>query len=182
MDRGSPGPRGETCAVTGGPPTPCTVERPFVFRVQDAAGRGPYRPGFSHVWMDLIHEQRNPTIMDEFGLPLIESMAPENANGCAFETLRQAARWFSPAERGRLDMWGYRLVVMRVDRILARSERQALVTRRLPFRHGAVALRWDLLDPASLDAAEREAVVPPAATSSHKHMINQNKTGDGGEG
>jgi hypothetical protein len=120
----------------------------FVFRIQSPEdGRGPYRPGFSHVWTDMLHEARNPTIMDEFGLDLIEAMSPNNANGCAFDCLEQAGKWFSPIERKKLDRWGYCPFIMRA-KIVARSERQLLVTRPWPFVRRSVRLSWDHVDAA----------------------------------
>lgn len=116
-----------------------------VFRVQDAEGRGPYRPGYSHTWTDADHD-RNPPMFDEFGWPANDKISdlwnPNETGGCAFRTLEQLHKWFSPTERARLERSGYSIVTLSVDRIIAESDRQLVFGRIRPLRNGCAVLPW----------------------------------------
>ena len=116
-----------------------------VLRVQDREGRGPYRPGFSHVWIDDDHTGSCPSIFDDFGPDVVNKMSLADANGCAFRNLDAAAKWFSRKEALALQKLGYSLVAMTVDRVIAESETQMLVSRRKPFRDGCVVIPWATL-------------------------------------
>lgn len=112
----------------------------IIYRVQDDSGRGPYRPGTSHRWKDNDHDARNPTFFTEFGIGVVDDRKPGEAMGCAFLSLGQFYTWFSPAERTRLRLIGYRLCRMTADRIVAKSDRQVVFTRMRPLRKGATVL------------------------------------------
>lgn len=104
-----------------------------VFRIQDADGRGPYKPGFSHVWCDDFGAPPPPTWMHEFP-SVLRRMNDETAHyGTACRSIEQLRKWFTPTELCRLQLLGYHLVVMEVDRVLAESKNQLVFARRKPL-------------------------------------------------
>lgn len=128
--------------------TPSRAFMPFVFRIQDAEGRGPYRPGTSHRWADVDGPVPPPPFYEEFGQAIFDHFKAGWANGCAFETMAQLTAWFSPTERARLAMLGYRIVRFRPDRILGASENQMVVSRQRPFRDNVLTIAWPDADDA----------------------------------
>lgn len=103
-----------------------------VLRIQDADGRGPYKPGFSGVWCDNFGAPPPPTWMQEF--PGLLRRMNENAHyGAACRSVEQIRKWFTPTELLRLHLLGYRLVAMEADRILAESKNQIVFMRRKPL-------------------------------------------------
>lgn len=102
-----------------------------ILRVQDKGGRGPWRPGFSHIWT-------NP---DRAGLPqAIWEVWPDlkfNSNvlhyGCGCRSKEQLAKWFDAYELSNLYMLGFRLVSIKPDRILAENEDQVVFGVRQPL-------------------------------------------------
>lgn len=116
-----------------------------VYRVQDAEGRGPYRPGFSHTWKDPEHDFRNPSIFDDFPTFNPRRLPNGFAYGCAFRTIGHLTDWFSSRELGRLALMGYRVVQIDVENIIAESPRQVIVARRRPLRIGATEVNAPLV-------------------------------------
>ena len=117
----------------------------FVYRVQDGSGRGPYRPGFSHLWTDVTHALRNPTYFAELGWEpseMADKFATYEKGGCGKRTVEQLRRWFSEAERARLNARGYSIVRMKVDRILAESDRQLVFARKTPLKQNVIVVSW----------------------------------------
>jgi hypothetical protein len=80
--------------------------------------------------------------MEEFGDRLFSMMDRFPHNGCAFASLLQLQAWFTPAEQGRLNQLGYRIVRFRPDRIIASSEHQLVVQRAKPFAEIADHVPW----------------------------------------
>lgn len=116
-----------------------------IYRVQDAEGRGPYKPGLSDRWTDVDHEERNPSIFEDFKIsPMdLRLLWRECENGgCAFRTQQSLQAWFGMIERLRLEELGYFVVTMLVDRILLESERQLIFARIRPLRLGVIKLPW----------------------------------------
>ena len=111
-----------------------------VYRVQDAHGRGPWRPGFSHRWV----EGREDHIVlkswiEEFpDLRMIA--APSTHCGCGCETLEQLRRWFTESEYQTLLGLGYRCVRLDIDRILASGPTQCVFVRHRALRKGATVI------------------------------------------
>lgn len=105
-----------------------------IFRIQDADGRGPYKPGFSHRWVDQrADDTHRPPYFVEF--PHISRLLlPGWHYGCGFRTARQLHRWFSQAEVGRLKKLGYDVVLLDVDRIIAESDNQLVFACVEPLR------------------------------------------------
>lgn len=127
-----------------------------VFRIQDADGRGPFKPGFSSSWTD---EEFAPSMLSlppwgtEFGWDLIEKKGwPGEHFGTAVRSLSALNRWFSPTEQRKLSILGYRAVELRADRILAESDCQLVFARRKPLRLGAKPQPWPWT--LALEAAE----------------------------
>ena len=111
-----------------------------IYRIQDAEGRGPYRPGFAHRWTDpdAPTSSRQPFFF-EFPDLDIARLDP-GRSGCGFRTMDQLLRWFTPFERQKLAALGYAVVSMEADEILAESEYQLVFKRRLPLSIGALAI------------------------------------------
>ena len=111
-----------------------------IYRVQDADGRGPWKPGFSHTWVE-DHDEKwfesHPTWWQDFGLtPLkINITGMPMGSGCA--SIGQLQDWFTPTEYQKLKGLGYQAVKMEVGRILAQSAVQVVFERARPLQEGA---------------------------------------------
>jgi len=116
-----------------------------IFRVQDSDGRGPYRLGFSRFWVD-DDGPANAPWWTEIGVPIDVAhawMDDDHHWGCGFSTIDQFCRWFSPAERARLDRFGYILVLLNPDRVIATTPTQVVFGCKRPLRD-AVEMRVKL--------------------------------------
>jgi hypothetical protein len=100
-----------------------------IFRIQDKDGRGPWKPGFSHNWVEDRADAKNLLPwFDEFGrVDGLVLYGEWCGSGC--ETIEQIKRWFTPKEYKTLLKYKYNLVKMRVDRILGRSDIQVFFGR-----------------------------------------------------
>lgn len=106
-----------------------------LYRVQDAEGRGPFRPGFSRSWRD-EHGPSLPPIYDELGIAFdkLRTLVPFGmAAGCACRSMEELRRWFSRAELRRLARHGYSVVAFEPDHILAETPTQVLFAMRAPL-------------------------------------------------
>lgn len=92
--------------------------------------------------MDIGHNQRNPDIFQQFRMTVIERQWRRMFRGCAFRTIEQAQRWFSPTEIRKMHDLGYRFVKMDVERIFAASAEQVVFGRKLPLTEGADQIDW----------------------------------------
>lgn len=104
-----------------------------IFRIQDKAGRGPWKPGFSIHWVESREDHKNlhPWIF-EFGRVDKQVLFGEHCgSGC--ETIDQIKRWFTPREYKTLLSHGYRLVKMEVNRVIAKSDIQLFFGRAKPL-------------------------------------------------
>ena len=118
----------------------------IVFRVQDAEGRGPYRPGLSHKWTDDDH-WRNQSFFVEFGWSVEKVRTLWNRNesgGCGFRDLVGLHRWFGASECAKLDELGYSIVRMVADRIIAESRQQLVFARKKPLWVEYEMLPWSI--------------------------------------
>lgn len=114
-----------------------------IYRVQDAEGRGPFRPGVPRLWIDNSDQQIPPADwITEFGTDFMRSRDPKRWIGCGVRDLTTLNRWFTATEMKRLRELGYTLVAMHADRILAESENQVVFERDLPFTRGATVMRF----------------------------------------
>lgn len=135
-----------------------------VFRIQDADGRGPYKPGFSALWCDQYGNPPPPTWIEEFP-GLLRRMNEEAHYGAGCRSIGQLAKWFTPTELARLYVRGYRLVEMEVDRVLAESKNQLVFKRTKPLNvdikiHGLFEAQPDRPLPPS-HAEPRDVVHAP---------------------
>jgi hypothetical protein len=99
-----------------------------VLRVQDASGRGPYRPGFSRLWSD-PDGPIVPLWWEEIGQSLEaahSAMSEEYHWGCGFRTGEQFRAWFSDRELRKLDRFGFYLVRIAPDVIHAETPSQVV--------------------------------------------------------
>lgn len=107
----------------------------LVFRVQDADGRGPFKPGFSATWADDVRDFSMLPWFQEFGLYILERAPPDVVYfGSACRTEAQLRKWFSDAELNRLFLSGHRVVQIEADAILAESAIQLVFGCRKPIR------------------------------------------------
>lgn len=113
----------------------------LIYRIQDMHGRGPYKPGWSHVWQEyrcLVDGSKHPTMMDEFP-GIVDKLALRFAVagghfGCGFRSMEQLQRWFSEAEVVKLRGFGYEVVTIAPDEILAESEKQLVFWCKKPLK------------------------------------------------
>ena len=112
--------------------------KPEIYRIQDKAGRGPYRPGFSKFWLDPQRPaEERPDIFQLFDVFALLKATPQGAHiGTGFVDLKGLIWWFSSKELDQLERRGYFPVRLEVDGILGISERQILFYRILPLRVG----------------------------------------------
>lgn len=121
--------------VTGGHVLARSSCSAVVFRVQDRAGRGPWKPGFSSRWVEdrEDHDNLAPWPYELGDAPLRDHISGM-AMGCGCLSLEQLRRWFTPSEYRTLQKHGYRAVKMTVGRVLASSEIQCVFERVKPLR------------------------------------------------
>lgn len=118
-----------------------------VYRVQDAEGRGPFKPGFSKVWCDpdfAPGQKALPTWLEEFGHDAIDRLArpDERYFGSAVRKIGKLREWFSDSERQKLKELGYNIAAIRGGRILAESENQLLIARHTSFATNCLIMPW----------------------------------------
>lgn len=106
-----------------------------VFRIQDANGRGPFRPGLTTVWLDPDRTFFPPAIMDEFNVRKALKKKGNFHIATATATQTILRKWFSRTEYDRLRALGYKAYEVPGCGILDRSKIQMLVCREFPFWH-----------------------------------------------
>lgn len=109
------------------------MRRGDVYRIQDADGRGPWKPGFSKYWVEDRDDLDNlvpfflecPQWRDAeiVGMPM----------GSACLSVEQLTRWFTPTEYLTLLKFGYRAVKMCDVMIIAESTSQCVFQRAKPL-------------------------------------------------
>jgi len=106
----------------------------YVLRIQDFDGRGPFKPGFSHNWVESRpdHMYLIPWTQ-EFGR-LDKKILPGEVMGCGCKTIEQLRRWFTKKEYDKLVQFGYHSVKMKVGRIIASSDIQLVFGRLKPLK------------------------------------------------
>lgn len=111
-----------------------------LWRIQDGEGRGPFKPGFSRVWLDTEDRPGRadelPPIYEALGVKPGElwRLIPEGMHcGCACRSAEELAEWFSRPERRRLRRYGYDVVVFEPDLILAEPPKQVVFAMHRPL-------------------------------------------------
>ncbi len=106
-----------------------------IYRIQDAAGRGPWKPGFSDKWVADRLESEYAKLV-----PWIYEVGPVHLDaifgahvGCGCRSLEQLRLWFLPVEYKKLLEFGYKAVQMSAGRILGESEIQCVFERASPL-------------------------------------------------
>lgn len=126
---------------------------PWLFRVQDKAGRGPYRPGFSIRWVEIDSPAVPPLpLHEQFGEELFAEARKivamdGGAVGCGCRERTELAHWFTPVERKRLKALGFRVVSLAPTRILAEAPHQVVFWRKRPLRSDALVIPWGNIGP-----------------------------------
>lgn len=106
-----------------------------VYRIQDADGRGPWKPGFSHQWVcDRDDHDNLIPFTVEFGQKVFDRAILGMFFGSACQSIEQLKRWFTRDEYFKLKSFGYRAVKMKVGRLLASSEIQCVIERSKPLK------------------------------------------------
>jgi hypothetical protein len=112
-----------------------------IYRVQDREGRGPWRPGFSHKWVESRPDHENlPPWYVEFG-NIHFTADPRDYTGSGCRTIEQLRRWFTLSEYVTLEAYGYQPVVLDHVNVLAESDVQVFFTRRIPLNFRVYPVR-----------------------------------------
>jgi len=108
-----------------------------VYRIQDDAGRGPFKPGFSHVW-NRKTDAEGWALAGYYrdSLTAQRLRTPGLHYGCACLSPDQLKIWFNPQEYEILRVLGYQAVRLNTHRILITSPVQVVFERRQPLAQG----------------------------------------------
>lgn len=108
-----------------------------LFRIQNAAGRGPWKPGFSVKWVDPDRNSNGPDVITDFGIGVMFECQLRHAMGfhmgCACKDLDQLKRWFNRSERTKLKEFGYEIVKFTPDFLIAESDWQVIFANKRPL-------------------------------------------------
>lgn len=107
----------------------------FIYRVQDSLGRGPWKPGFSHKWVEDRPESEFEALVPwplQFKGVMSRRIIGMHM-GCGCKIIEQLRRWFTPKEYKTLQGFGYAAVKMEAGRILAESDIQCVFERAKPL-------------------------------------------------
>lgn len=122
----------------------------YVYRVQHAVdGRGPFRPGWTHTWLDAAGDamrETKPSILDEFGDNLFAGAPRTMSYGTGVARALDLVQWFSPVERERLAAVDYIVVRMNIDIVVASSPNQIVFGRLRPLADGVSIIGWRALE------------------------------------
>jgi hypothetical protein len=109
-----------------------------IYRIQDAEGRGPFRPGLSLRWIDdeaKPHESTLKPWPEEFPEVFFAIRIFRTIYcGCGCNSPEQLKLWFSKLEIRKMEILGLNPVIMEVDEILAESPVQLVFRRLKPLR------------------------------------------------
>lgn len=119
-------------------------EKRTVYRVQDAEGRGPWRPGFSRTWIDADGPPLPPALHEDFGDGVYKVLrATKGYCGSAVNDIERLAGWFTPLEQLRLQLLGYNPVCILADEVLYESPHQLVIRCNEPLARTALILSWN---------------------------------------
>lgn len=117
-----------------------------VYRMQDADGRGPWRPGLGHLWSD-----QGSTIHLDHSFQPFNPQSVQNALkasptlryfGFGCRTVDALRDWFTPKELDTLLGMGFRAVELEAERMLLENRRQLLFARSKPLTVDARPIRF----------------------------------------
>lgn len=102
-----------------------------LLRMQDPSGRGPWRPGFSAKWLDGVRDFSLPAVQQDFGVdwkPMIEAAFRRGLHiGVAVRGEEKFHQWFTPTERVKLAMLGFRIVDASGCEVLGETDWQVVI-------------------------------------------------------
>ena len=115
----------------------------MLLRMQDANGRGPWKPGFSDQWVDDARRFDLPALHEAFGLglkPMVDAALKRGLHlGTAVRGLERFNQWFTANEQVKLALLGYRIVDATSCEILGETEWQAVIGSAQPLSELPVA-------------------------------------------
>ena len=109
----------------------------MIVRVQDKDGRGPWRPGFSNLWVDPLRVNFFPPIYSDLSKEKFEKIKLKAHSdglhiGCAVWS-GKPKEWFNDYERDRLLSFGFNLVCADICKQLATTQSQKLIGSQFPL-------------------------------------------------
>lgn len=112
-----------------------------IYRIQDKEGRGPWRPGFSHLWVESRDDHNNlvPWYV-EFG-NIDNLLETKYIYGCGCKTIDQLKRWFTKTEYEKLKNYGYEAVKIKINKIVVESDIQCVFARKKALNKSAVMFK-----------------------------------------
>lgn len=113
----------------------------MIWRVQDALGRGPFKPGYTRQWVDDIECSGPAVDMRLIKVCMAYAQLPGSwpfGYGCY--GLAALCRWFTINEMRRLMKDGYRVVQVSDCRVLAENSNEVLFVRPTPLALGVLAV------------------------------------------
>ncbi|MEM9717331.1 MAG: hypothetical protein AAF826_12525 [Pseudomonadota bacterium] len=103
----------------------------MLLRMQDANGRGPWKPGFSDKWVDNNRRFDLPALQEDFGVdfaPMVDAAFNRGLHlGTAVKGQEKFNMWFTPSERVKLAMFGYRIVDASSCEVLGETNWQVII-------------------------------------------------------
>ena len=121
-------------------PRAAVAEAEKLYRIQDASGRGPWRPGFSMKWIDPEKDDSLcPPMQHDFPewRRLINRAIDQGYlhYGCCVRGASALHRWFTPEELSRLRGFGFRLVDASGLTVICESRSQIIGASRWPLSY-----------------------------------------------
>ena len=100
-----------------------------IYRVQDADGRGPFKPGLTDKWLSARGDSDLLPAFSVYDIFDAQHRKKAPFYGCGCETIEQLKRWFWPDEWRILKKLGYFAVEMPVAEIILNDGNQVFFTR-----------------------------------------------------
>lgn len=123
----------------------------IVYRVQGPDGRGPWRPGFSRIWV-----RENPDmslrpiyVMHDRQQVKDIRLQPGWSIGCGCRSVDQLRRWFDQTEYAKLKLYRFGAYEVDVHEIIGEDENQIVFTRSRPLTEGVTEFnlyQWEAVE------------------------------------
>lgn len=109
----------------------------MLLRMQDANGRGPWKPGFSNQWVDEARRFDLPALQEDFGIdfqPMVDAAFRRGLHlGTAVRGFDRFNQWFTNNERVKLALFGYRIVDASECEVLGETNWQVVIGSARPL-------------------------------------------------
>lgn len=118
----------------------------MILRVQDETGRGPWRPGLSHTWIDPDREGGPPAMYEEIEdfHELVKKYHRLGYHiGCAVRGVHGIKQWFTRTELIKLRMMGFDIYNANEARVIEETPNQILIGTKFAFRKLPKAMIMD---------------------------------------